>query len=97
MNELPDEPTFRYRATCSHPGCDRTADTKVAAPWSAGAGRELKNYGLACEVHREPVLAQARERRAALAIAEEETVGPVGLYDLIAGRLDAEATPRPEP
>jgi hypothetical protein len=85
-----DNPTFRYQPACSAGGCDRPATYKVAAPWSDGTSRELKNYGTACEEHRTELLAGARERRQRLALSEGETVGQVGLYELATGRHDAE-------
>jgi hypothetical protein len=62
----------------------------VAASWSDGTSRELKNYGTACEPHRDELLARARTHRATLTLAEGEAVGPVGLYRLVPGRHDAE-------
>jgi hypothetical protein len=81
---------FQYSPTCSTPQCGQPATYKVAAPWSNGTSRELKNYGLACEAHREAQLALARQHREGLKLAEGETVGPVGLYQLAPGRRDAE-------
>ena len=63
---------FQYQPTCSATDCTNAAAYKVAAPWSNGTSRELKNYGLACEQHRDSLLAagpgasqgpQARRRR----------------------------------
>jgi hypothetical protein len=85
-----DSERFRYQPMCSTPGCDRPALYKVAAPWSDGTSRELKNYGTVCEEHRDRLLARARTNRGALKLAEGETVGPVGLYHLAPGRRDAE-------
>ena len=73
---------FRYRAVCSVAGCTATAGFKIAAPWSDGTSRELKNYGLACAAHREEELARARDRHRSLRRSEGETVGPVELYVL---------------
>jgi hypothetical protein len=81
---------FQYRAGCSVGGCTAAAAYKVAATWSDGTSRELKNYGLACESHRDLQLAGARERHQALRLSEGETVGPVELYILRAGCRDAE-------
>ena len=53
---------FRYRPGCSAPACDRPAIYKIAATWSDGTSRELKNYGLACEAHRDSQLTAARSR-----------------------------------
>src|SRR5436190_10789493 len=44
-----EKTTFAYQPTCSAPNCRNPAAYKVAAPWSNGTQRELKNYGLACE------------------------------------------------
>ncbi len=43
------------------PGCDRPPTCKIAASWSYGPLRERKNYGLACDHHRDALLALARE------------------------------------
>ncbi|QEH33508.1 hypothetical protein OJF2_20100 [Aquisphaera giovannonii] len=79
---------FRYHPTCSTPGCKQPAVFKVGAAWSDGTSRELKNYGLACEAHRESLLARARQRRDQLRLADGESVGPVALYVLEQGRRD---------
>jgi hypothetical protein len=80
--------SFRYVVRCSAPGCNQPASYKVAAPWSNGTSHELKNYGLACEAHRDSQLALARVHREGLPLAEGETVGAVGLYHLEPGRRD---------
>lgn len=81
---------FQYQPRCSTPDCGQPAVYKVAAPWSNGTSRELKNYGLACEAHREAQLALAQQHRLGLKVAEGETVGDVGLYQLAPGKRDAE-------
>ena len=87
---------FEYHPTCSAPDCDQPAVYKVAAPWSNGTSRELKNYGLACEAHRETQLALAQVHRKDLKLAEGETVGQVGLYKVVPGKRDAELPRLPE-
>ncbi len=91
-----DHITFQYEPICSHPGCDRPALYKVASPWSDGTSRELKNYGLACDQHREEQLIRGRNSRKGLALAEGETVGEVGLYQLMPGVRDVELTRLPD-
>ena len=71
------DPTFQYRPACSMPGCDRIPVAKIAAAWSYGPLRERKNYGLACASHRDALLDRARDRRRALAVGDDEQVGPV--------------------
>ena len=88
---------FRYRASCSASQCDQPAVYKIAATWSDGSSRELKNYGLACEAHRDSQLALAQLHRKDLKLAEGETVGQVGLYKVVPGRRDAELPRLPEP
>ena len=85
-----DSERFHYLPRCSAPGCDRPALYKLAATWSDGTSRELKNYGTTCDAHRDALLARARSHRATLKLAEGEAVGPVGLYRLAPGRHDAE-------
>lgn len=85
-----DAETFRYQPRCSIPGCGQPALYKVAAAWSDGTSRELKNYGTACEAHRNELLARAQAIHGTLKLAEKETVGPVGVYQLAPGRHDTE-------
>jgi hypothetical protein len=87
---VPEKKLFRYRAGCSVVGCTEPALYKLAATWSDGTSRELKNYGLACEAHRELQLARAWARHRGLLVSEDETVGPVELYVLRPGCRDAE-------
>jgi hypothetical protein len=82
--------SFQYRPGCSAIGCDETAVYKIAATWSDGTSRELKNYGLACEVHRDTQLEVAQLHHAGLQLSEGETVGPVELYLLLPGCRDAQ-------
>jgi len=91
-----EKSTFRYQPACSAPNCTGVAVYKVAAPWSNGTSRELKTYGLACEAHRDSLLALAQLHREGLKLAEGETIGPVGLYQLAAGKRDLELTRLPD-
>jgi hypothetical protein len=84
------ERVFRYQPACGAPGCQALAVYKVAAAWSDGTSRELKNYGLACEAHRDSQLARARDDHRGLRLADGETVGAVELYVLREGCRDAE-------
>jgi hypothetical protein len=87
------ERPFRYRAGCSTPRCETPAVYKIAANWSDGSSRELKNYGLACEQHREEELAAARRRHQGISLSEDETVAPVELYRLIPECRDRDLIP----
>ena len=87
---MAEERGFHYRPRCSAPNCDQPATYKVGAIWSDGTSRELKNYGLACEAHRQPQLDRARQHRDRLRLGDGETVGPVTLYLLEPGRRDTE-------
>jgi len=80
---------FHYTPTCSAPDCEAPAVFKVAAPWSNGTSHELKNYGLACEAHRDSLLVRAKLHQRNLALVEGETMGSVGLYSLKNGTLDS--------
>jgi hypothetical protein len=73
---------------CSQAGCDRPAAYKIAAVWSDGTSRELKNYGLACSDHRETQASRARRHRDALRLQDWETVGEVRLYRFDPERRD---------
>ncbi len=86
-----DEPRFHYAATCSAPDCPEPPRYKIAAPWSHGPIRELKGYGLACEAHLETLLARAERHRQALAVRDDELVGPVEVFPLNPGRAASEA------
>jgi hypothetical protein len=91
-----DEKAYSYRPRCSAPSCDEAAVYKVGAAWSDGTSRELKNYGLACETHRKAQLERARKHHAGLRLADGETVGPVSLFTLEAGRRDTELNEIPD-
>ena len=84
-----DEYVFRYRPLCSTEGCSEPVVYKVAACWSDGTSREMKNYGLACEIHRDAQLERGRLHRQELALGEGETLGPAELYRLVPGQLDS--------
>ncbi len=90
------ETVFHYQPACSAAGCGHAAAYKLAAPWSNGTSHELKTYGLACEAHRDSLLARAQSHRRELALAEGETVGAVGLYSLRAGALDSALVRMPD-
>lgn len=92
-----DETDFRYATACSDPGCSRPPRYKIAAPWSYGPLRELKNYGLACEEHRDPLLGRARRRREELAVGDDETVGSVEVFALRPGHRDVKLPRLDEP
>lgn len=77
-----DETSFHYAISCSWPGCGEPPRYKVAALWSDGPLRELKNYGLVCEAHREALLARALSHRACLAVRDDEQVGPVEVFEV---------------
>ena len=94
--EKDDETTFHYVPKCSAPRCGKPAVFKVAAPWSNGTSHELKNYGLACDAHRDSQLALAQVHRQGLALADGETVGSVGLYHLDPDRRDVELRRLPD-
>jgi hypothetical protein len=77
-----DETTFHYSIPCSTPGCPDAPRYKIAAPWSDGPLREWKNYGLACERHRDAMLARALAQRERLATRDDEQVGPVEVFEM---------------
>ena len=91
-----DKMTFQYTPTCSAPRCDQPAAYKIAAPWTNGTSHELKNYGLACESHRDSQLALAQLHRKDLKLADGESVGQVGLYKLQPNKRDAELVRLPD-
>ena len=79
---------FEYRPECLVPGCPAPARYKIAAAWSDGTSRELKNYGTVCETHHLVQLEAARARRKNLHLAEGESVGEIELYRLVPGERD---------
>jgi hypothetical protein len=90
---MASEKPFHYRPGCSANQCPKPAVYKIAATWSDGSSGELKNYGLACEQHREEQLSVARRHHQGLRLAEAETVGPVQLYLLRPGCRDVDLVP----
>ena len=44
---------YHYTPVCDVEGCEHPATHKVAAPWTDGTYRELKNFGVYCEMHAE--------------------------------------------
>jgi hypothetical protein len=90
---MAEERVFCYRPQCSHPSCNQPALFKLGAVWSDGTSRELKNYGLTCETHRQSQLERARRNRDGLRLAEGETVGSVALFVLEPGRRDTDLAP----
>ena len=92
VTEMDESRPFRYRPACSAPACNRPALYKIAAVWSDGTSRELKNYGLTCQDHRESQLRAAQNRLRSLRLSEAESVGPVELYVLRTGCRDVDLT-----
>ncbi len=95
--DIDDIEVFHYRPECHVAGCREPAVFKVAALWSDGTSRELKNYGLTCATHRARLLERARASSQDLHLAEGESVGPIQLYRLEEGRRDAELAPIDSP
>jgi hypothetical protein len=87
---MAEDRVFHYLPRCSAPSCDQPATFKIGALWSDGTSRELKNYGLSCEAHRQAQLERARRNRDGLRLADGETVGPIALFRLESGRRDSE-------
>lgn len=87
---MPEARVFRYKPMCSNRGCSEPAVYKVGAIWSDATSREIKNYGLSCERHRQTQLERAQQHRDGLRLADGETVGPVSLFVLASGRRDSE-------
>ena len=83
-----DYETFEYQPRCSVPGCGRPAVYKVAAPWTFGSFAELKNYGTCCADHRDTLFERARAMHAQCRAAAGETIGPVGVYQILPGLRD---------
>ena len=92
-----DETTFHYSIACSTPDCAEAPRYKIAALWSDGPLHELKNYGLACERHRDSLLARARSHHAGLAMRDDEVVGPVEVFSLVPGHRDGQLPRLSEP
>lgn len=90
---IDDIERFAYQPRCYEKDCKSPAAYKVAAPWSDGTSRELKNYGMACEAHARSLLERARARRDAMRTAEGESVGRVSLYPLGSGRREVDLEP----
>ena len=84
---------YHYTPVCDVEGCDQPAIYKVAAPWTDGTLKELRNYGVYCSCHSEGQLDRARDRQAKVKLGAGEKVGTMRLYELIEGRLDTELIP----
>ena len=85
------EPTVRPLAVAIRPVY------KIAAPWSDGTSRELKNYGLHARF-----IADLCSRRGGVAITRgsacpKASPSVVGLYELCSGRWDVELAPISDP
>lgn len=63
---------------------------KIAASWSYGTVKELKNYGICCEEHRDTLFKRAAANHEAFHAAEGEVVGPLATYRLVPGARDAD-------
>jgi hypothetical protein len=87
-----DQPPFHYQPRCSKVGCGKHGVFKVASPWTYGNIRELKNYGVCCEEHRDPLFERAKAQAPLVHLSEGETVGAVGVYQILPGVRDAELT-----
>ena len=87
---------FHYIPQCSSPGCDNAARFKIAALWSNGTSRELKNYGLACDEHKQAQFDRACRNCERILPAEGESIGEIGVYALEPGRADLELQRLPE-
>jgi hypothetical protein len=90
MNNSRPSPVYHYIPRCSAPGCARAATYKIAAVWISGQLAELKNYGLACDGHRQELFEQARDRRARLEPSYDESIGEVTVYAFDPEALDAD-------
>ena len=71
-----------YRIVCQHAGCANEARYKVAAEWSDSEFQELKTYALACPEHLEELYRDARRRGGEYVLAEGESLGAPGIYEL---------------
>ena len=91
-----ETPPFHHQPMCYAEGCEHPAIYKIAAPWTDGTVKELKTYGLVCNAHRAELLTAARERRKGLRTADGESLGEVGLYQLMPGVRDRELTRLPD-
>jgi hypothetical protein len=80
--------TYHRPVTCGTPGCDRPAEYKIAALWSAGRFSELKTYGLACGDHYAQTFRDALGRRKAHTPSAGESVGDVAVFRLERGQPD---------
>ena len=89
MDQLP----FRYQPRCSTVGCGKQVKFKVASPWTYGNIRELKNYGVCCEAHKDKLFDRSQARARDILLSEGETAGTVGVYPILPGVRDAELNP----
>jgi hypothetical protein len=76
--------------TCLSPRCGKTAEYKIAAPWSSGHFNELKSYGLFCADHLSGAFGNALKRSHSYQASPDESVGEVGVYAYEKGKHDRE-------
>lgn len=85
---------MNYPVLCYRPGCGRPAVYKIAARWSDGVTQELKTYALSCPDCLAEQLRRSREKRAACQLAAGESLDVPAIYELAAGRRDAQLARR---
>jgi hypothetical protein len=83
-----------YPVLCYAKGCSREAAYKIAARWSDGITSELKTYFLACPECLATLYESAKAKKAACRLAEGETLGEPGVFELTHGRRDRELVRR---
>jgi hypothetical protein len=83
-----------YPVLCYAKGCSREAAYKIAARWSDGITSELKTYFLACPECLAALYQSAKAKKAACRLAEGETLGEPGVFELTHGRRDRELVRR---
>ncbi len=77
-----------YQIFCCTPGCKHPARYKIAARWSDGVVKELKNYGLCCEECLPIWLQRGRDRQKTCRLTPGETLEEPGIYELQHGQRD---------
>jgi hypothetical protein len=87
---------FTYPVLCYTPNCDKRAEYKIAARWSDGVTQELKTYALCCEGCLADWFARTRDKHLQCVRANNETLDPPGIFQIVHGKRDRQLERLPE-
>src|SRR5688572_2690544 len=85
---------MNYPVLCYRPDCNKPAVYKIAARWSDGVTQELKTYALSCPECLAEQFRASIQKQAACRLAPGERLDVPGVYELAAGKRDAQLVRR---